>query len=177
MIDKRLVHVTARLRWTLFAAATLAALFQGQPAVAAQRAADQGEPRELRRDLERRFDVLILREGLLLRPRTPVAGLNAVEVTRDAISIDGVPVTGAELRDKLGADGDLVIRLSYLDDATRRSIFGQRETAASPPPPPSPPFPQSERRRFRQRRDDRVHIGGSVTVGADETVAGNVVAV
>src|SRR5437764_772552 len=152
-------------RLTGFAALSIAA-------TAAQRAADQQEVRALRREIERRFDVLILREGLLLRPKAAISGVNAIEVTGDAISIDGAPVTGGELRQKLGADGDLVIQLSYLDSASRRSMFGQVESVAPPPPPPPPVI---ERRRFGHRRGDRVQIGSSVSVSDDESISGDVV--
>ena len=72
-------------------------------------------PEELRRQVERRFDVLTVREGLVLRPKTPIRGLRGIEVSGGEIAIDGAPATGAELRERLGADVDLVLQLSYLD--------------------------------------------------------------
>src|SRR5687767_15492769 len=76
-------------------------------------------PEELRRQLERRFEVLTVRDGLVLTPRAPGRGVRAIEVRGGEIVIDGAPATGAELREKLGADGDLVIQLSYLDGAAQ----------------------------------------------------------
>ena len=58
----------------------------------------------LRQQLERRFDVLPLRDGIALHPKTPRRGVRSIEISADTISIDGVPATGAELRQKLGPD-------------------------------------------------------------------------
>ncbi len=139
----------------------------------------------LRSRIERRFDVFPLRDGALLRPRDP-RGFGSVEVSGGAIAIDGKPVTGAELREKLGADAELVLRLSYLSDADRRALFGaprdQQPTAETPPPLAERPRAERESRRERRARranrdQDRVRIGGSVSVAADEVVEGDVVAI
>ena len=61
---------------------------------------------ELKRTVERRFDVLPLREGVALRPKAPIAGIRSIEISGGMIGIDGQPATGAELRSKLGADAD-----------------------------------------------------------------------
>jgi hypothetical protein len=134
-------------------------------------------PDALKRQIERRFEVLPLRDGLALRPRSAVRGVRSIEITAGTIAIDGVPSTGAELRDKLGADADLVLRLSYLDADARRAMFAPEAPSApvqtpSEPPPvaptaPEPPPPPVERARHS---DARVRIGGSVTVDADESV-------
>ena len=121
-----------------------------------------------------------------MRPREG-RGFGSVEVSGGVIAIDGKPVAGSELRERLGADADLVLQLSYLNDADRRALF---DTSSSPPvvesPSPSPERPRAERERERSRerrtrrvgRDqDRVRIGGSVAVEADEVVEGNVVAI
>ncbi|MGC4085905.1 MAG: hypothetical protein QM736_28205 [Vicinamibacterales bacterium] len=147
----------------------------------------------LRRDVERRFEVLPLREGVVLRPKAPMAGIRSVEITGGNIALDGQPATGAELREKLGADADLVLRLSYLTDAARRALFAAPPTPvapaaqpsaplppASPEPPPAvavpePPSPPSSPRQ--RRNGDRVRIGGSVIVDEDESIDGDVVAV
>lgn len=154
----------------------------------------------LRREVERRFEVLPLRDGLALKPRSTTSGVRSVEIAGGAIALDGQPATGAELRQRLGADADLVLRLSYLSDTDRRALFSAgpgtltSEPAAPPPPPapdapnpstpsivPSPPElpePPDRPRAPRDRRNgDRVRIGGGVTVDADESLAGDVVAV
>lgn len=142
----------------------------------------------LRAEIERRFDVLPLRDGLALRPKRPDAGVRSIEIAGGAIALDGAAATGAELRARLGADADAVIRLSYLTDADRRALFGTPAPGAAaapappppppdvapppPPPPPAPPRPPRER-----RNGDRVRVGGSVSVAEGETIEGDVVAV
>src|SRR5215210_6235600 len=91
----------------------------------------------LKGDVERRFDVLPLRDGLALRPKTPLAGVRSVEITGGTIAIDGQPATGSELRQKLGPEADQVLQLSYLADAARRALFAP--AAPTPAPPPAAP--------------------------------------
>ena len=160
----------------------------------------QSAPDEtLRREVERRFDVLPLRDGVALHPKTPMNGIRSVEITGGTIALDGQPATGAELRAKLGAEADRVLRLSYLDDNARRALFGGPAASASTPPPvpeqparpaaplagapdiqaPTPPDPPRRARRpeFDRRSGDRVRIGGSVRVRPGEVIDGDVVAV
>lgn len=143
----------------------------------------------LRRDVERRFEVLPLRDGIALRPRAS-SSVRSIEVAGGAIAIDGQPATGAELRAKLGADADLVLQLSYLSDAARLALFAPAPGAPvppaapaapeiTPPPPVEPPAPPPRPRRPRSERrsGDQVRIGRDVTVDEGETVEGDVVAV
>src|SRR5204863_1992340 len=102
----------------------------------------------LRREVERRFDVLPVRDGIVLHPKSPRGGVRSIEITSDTISIDGAPATGAELRQKLGTDADLVLRVSYLDADARRALAGPPAAASEPAPgetasPPPPPEPSS----------------------------------
>lgn len=139
--------------------------------------ADAAASDALRQQIQRRYDVLPLRNGLALKPKSPLSGargVRSIELTDGMIALDGTPATGAELRDRLGADADLVLRLSYLDDGARRAMFGPVEApepkgpeASSEPGPPPPPRPPSRRMRHS---DDRMRIGGSVTVDEDESV-------
>lgn len=135
-------------------------------------------PDELRRQAERRFEVLTVREGLVLRPQGTGRGVRTIEISGGAILVDGAPATGAELREKLGADADIVIQLSYLGEEEQRRLFG---SSVAPPPPPEPPSPPAERvepRRSDMRRSaQRIRIGGSVHVDADEYITGDVVAI
>ncbi len=141
----------------------------------------------LRQQIERRFEVLPLRNGLALRPKRENRGVRSIEIADGTIAIDGTPATGAELRDKLGSDADLVLRLSYLDAQARQRLFG----TAPPPPPPAPaaeappepaapeppPAPQAREGRSRRDGNDRVRFGGSVTVNQGEVIDGDVVAI
>ena len=156
-------------------------------------AAAQAPPAEnaaLRQQIERRFEVLLLTDRLVLRPRSAGSSVRLVELAESTIAIDGQPATGAEVRDKLGADADAVLRLSYLDMAQRRALFGGAVPAApsvptlpappaAPEPPiqPAPPPPIEPREPRRTRRGDQVRFGGNVRVDEDEVVVGDVVAI
>lgn len=129
----------------------------------------------LRQQLEQRFEVLPLRDGVALRPRSPAPGVRSIEVADGTVAINGRVVTGAEVRETLGEDALLVIQLSYLDAATRRSLFGDASAASAPPTPSVALEPPAAPRTRRSR--DRVRVPGSVTVEADELVSGDVVAV
>lgn len=143
------------------------------------------------RQIERQFDVLLLREGVALRPKTDVRGARSIEISGGAIAIDGAPVSGSELRDRLGADAaGAVLQLSYLMPAEQRALFGaappappQTPAAGNPAPdvpvpvePPNPDEP-TRSRRTNDSGSDRVRIGGSVNVDASEIVDGDVVAI
>jgi hypothetical protein len=150
-----------------------------------------GQQDALARQIEQRFDVLPLQHGVALRPKLPPIGaevpqgvergVRSIELTAGAIAIDGVPVTGAELREKLGPDADLVLRLSYLDPDARQRLFGgagASPPAPSAPGPQAPPGPERRRRPRGEGRDqDRVRFGGGVTVNEGETVTGDAVAI
>src|SRR5688572_26171320 len=83
----------------------------------------------LKSRVERRFRVLQVREGLVLTPRREVRGLQSIEIREGVIAVDGSPTSGAQLRERLGADADLVLQVSYL------SADALAAWAAPPPPP------------------------------------------
>ena len=163
--------------------------------VFAQNPPDQQQTQQqtLRRDLERRFEVLPLRSSVVLTPKGGNRRVRSIELTENAINIDGAPATGGELREKLGADADLVLKLSYLEPSARRTLFAtsgatpaEAVTVPNPPAelgPPNPPdavvprLPLPPRRPFAYRESDRVRFGGSVTVEEGETIYGDVVAI
>ena len=141
------------------------------------------DDRALRTEIESRFDVVPLSDGIGLRPKSPNGDVRLVEVS-DAISVNGVVVTGRELRDRLGADAEAILKLSYLEPAVRRALFAE---AAAPAPQPDVPSPASapvtpdrdrDRDRFEHRSGgDRVRVFGDVAVREGEAVSGQVVAV
>src|SRR5258706_2565213 len=99
------------------------------------------ERTSLRQGLESRYEVLPVREGIVLKPRQPKAGIRTIEVTSDGVAVNGERVTARTLHDWLGADADLVLRLQGLSAAEQRQIFGLEggaPAAAAPAPPPSP---------------------------------------
>jgi len=107
-------------------AVLLAMLVASAPAVSAQ---DAAERQALARQIEQRFDVLPAQGGVVLRPRTTIRDVRSIQLLDGAIAIDGEPVTGSELRRRLAADADAIIRLSYLSTADQRALF---EPATAP---------------------------------------------
>jgi hypothetical protein len=147
------------------------------------------EQRALRSLIELRFDVVPLTDGLALRPKTRRGDLRLIEIS-DSILVNGAPVTGRELRERVGADADAILRLSYLEPAARRALFA----AAEAPEATSPARPERERESSRvtstttttsaqmttrrsRRSGDRIRIFGDVFVREDEEISGQVVAV
>lgn len=104
----------------------------GQPSAAADEA--------LRRQVEARFDVVPLRDGVALAGRTAE---RRIEIDRGVVLSQGVPLSGEELRRRFGADADLILRLSYLDNDALRRLFQTAQPSSSPRPavPPAPPAP------------------------------------
>jgi hypothetical protein len=141
---------------------------------------------KLKATLDARYRAFTTQGGILLVPRHAVAGIESIEVLESTISINGAIVTGAELRQRLGADADSIIALSYLEAAARQALlFGSAPAPPSPaalpatPAPPSPPAPSVvvPEEPLMRRVDARVRVGGSVHVARDEVVEGAVVAV
>src|SRR5436309_9968351 len=120
-------------------AAFILALFPAPSAgqAAAGRASDI---QALRSRVERRFQILPLANGVMLTPRFKAAA-RSVEVADGTIAVDGAPVTGAELRQKLGTDADLILQVSYLDAASRRSLAGISSAPSMPEAPNTPQAP------------------------------------
>ena len=145
-------------------------------------ASAQGNVDEVRKRLEGRFEIVPIANGIVLTPRFKTT-IRAVELSDTAIAIDGTPVTGPELRERLGpADADVVMQVSYLDAAARRSLaVGKTPPANAIETAPSidtgsiesdvPRIPRS------RRREEIVRIGGGVSVDSDEYVRGDVVVI
>jgi len=143
----------------------------------------------LKSRVERRFRVLQVREGLVLTPRREVRGLQSIEIREGVIAVDGTPTSGAQLRERLGADADLVLQVSYLS-ADALATWAAPKPPPPPPPPPARDSAESGDRDEDKRPDDepssnvhwrkssaKVHIGSSIVVGEDELVTDPVVAV
>src|SRR6267143_2078050 len=113
--------------------ALLLAIFAGSPAslVSGQVLPQTGaDLRALETRLQDRFQALPVANGVVVTPKFKTT-IRAIEVTDRAIAVDGTVVTGAELREKLGADADLIFQLSYLDPASRRLLLGLSGSPAS----------------------------------------------
>lgn len=128
-----------RYRRRLGAAALIFAL--GLPLVFAALAVAQETPavqgQELRRQIESRYQVVPIRGGVVLTPRQARRGVRAIEVSGDAVAINGERVNAQIARDWLGEDARLILSLLDLDPAARRELFGMTAEAA-PPAPPTP---------------------------------------
>jgi nitrate reductase NapE component len=148
-------------------------------------ASAQSQADDLRTRLEPRFEIVPIANGIVLTPRFRTS-IKSVEVSEATIAIDGAPVTGRELRERLGNDADLVLQASYLDAAARRSLAAGKTPPPKPVDPTTPTLdpgsiermePQQPRSPRARRREDIIRIGGSVTVDSDEFVRGDVVVV
>ncbi len=148
----------------------------------------------LRRQIEQQFDIVPLTDAIGLRPKNRRANVRLIEIARDGdITVNGEPVTGRELRQRLGSDADAVIRLSFLDADARMALVAPPkppDAPQAPEPPVTPAQPTSEPveaersgraqdapTRGRRSTGDRIRIFGDAYVGPDEVVAGQVVAV
>jgi hypothetical protein len=168
------------LRYVTAVAAIVAAL---GGVAASQGRADEG--RTLRDRIAPRYDIVALSDGVALRPKARANDIRLIEVTAGAVLVNGVAVTGRELRDRLGEDADAVLRLSYLPAPELQAFAAPpaAEPRAAAPADPEPPLESAEPRRpdsrswQRRSSGDRIRIFGNVSVEADEEVTGQVVAV
>jgi hypothetical protein len=150
---------------------------------APQQAVSAAEQRALRARIEQRYDVVALSSGVALRPKSPRGDVRLIEIS-DTIAINGVPVSGRELRERVGADADAILRLSYLDAGALRELLGpaaaereirpERETA---PEPAAPSRSEPASRPIRRSSGDMVRVFGDAVVNEGEEVTGQVVAV
>jgi hypothetical protein len=155
---------------------------------------------KLKARIDERWRAIPLQSGLLLVPRRPSTLFKGVELTHDGtIAIDGQIVTGADLQNRLGADADVVLRLSYLSSTERTTLFqsqtdgepverdrgavagsGKRASgagaaaAATTPAGRRPGAPGSGSAPWTEvmpiARGDRFRIGGDATVDESEQV-------
>lgn len=166
------------------------------PADRAERAEQEGAttaagsiaPEELRDRIESRYEVLPVRDGVLLRPHEEYRGVRAVEIGGDTIAINAEEVPEEAVRGWLGPRADAVLALAELAPEERRELFGltagageeappeesgedeaedgaQEETVAPPAPPAPPEAPER-----RVRRGSQTAFGGNVRIARDEEV-------
>jgi hypothetical protein len=126
--------------------------------------------RELRSRIEQHYEVIPSSDAIALVPKTRGRDVRLIDISQGVIAINGVTVTGKELRDRLGPDADLIVQLSYLTSDERRELFAVRaEADPGAQEPPRTRNPRSSR--------DRVRIFGNVRVEEGEEVRGETVAV
>jgi len=152
-------------------------------------AAPSAEQVRLKQAVEAQFRVLPVQKGILLVPRASKPGVGSIELSDGAIAINGTLVTGAELKQRLGPDANLVAELSYIGQAAREALFfgGAAPGPGAPAPPPAPetgplepsppPEPPSAEREYPRHSSARVRIGSTIRVPRDESVDGAVVVI
>jgi hypothetical protein len=164
-----------------------------------------GDRQEIRVRLTQRYDIVALSNGVALRPRSPIPDVRLIEIADGTILVNGAAVSGGELRERLGADADAILRLSYMTRNELSALAAESGGAAArapadantpgqtpsaqpadepveraapaPPPPPSTRDSGNDASPRRRSNGDRVRIFGNVRVAEDETVTGQVVAV
>ena len=156
-------------RWIVVSALVLASLLGVQSPGHGQSAAET--PPDLRARLQERFDVVALQQGVALVPLQADSKVRMIQIVGGVVTVDGESLTGQQLRDRLGADSDLVLQASYLDVQRQRELAG----AAPAAPPAATPTP-ADRADAQVTTGDVVRFGGDVSVGRNERVQGDVVA-
>jgi hypothetical protein len=142
-----------------------------------------GEQQALRARIEQRYDVVPLSVGIALKPKFSRGDVRLIEIS-GTIAINGVPVSGRELRERLGRDADAILQLSYLDAKALRELFASvgaereiRPEKEAPLEPAAPPAPAPSSGRTRRSGGDVVRVFGDAVVSEGEEVTGQVVAV
>jgi hypothetical protein len=170
----------------------IAAGLAAPPSAAAQASpgAATEVPADVKAEVLQRFRVLVISDGVVLTPRS--GSDRTIEIRRNSIAIDGAGVSGSELRERLGTDADLVLRLSYVAPEALRAAFTAPAAPAAPAPPgepvpqtaPAPPAgpeppapPAAPQREWRRKSGAKVSVLGSVEVEEDERATEAVVAV
>jgi hypothetical protein len=139
-----------------------------------------GDTAELRTRLSERYDIVMLQNGIGLVPKQADPRISIIQIRNGAVSINGQELTGRELRDRLGSDADLVLRVTYLDEAQQRQLAaGEPAAPAAAQPAASEPAPSQPAATTpgRRRVGEIVRVGGNVRVERDEIVEREVVVV
>jgi len=156
------------------------------------------ELQQLKNRVEQRFQVLLLHQGFVLVPKSPVKGVGSIELSDGSVLIDGTAVTGAELKQRLGAESEIVVQLSFLETSVRRRLFETpkpagpvevaptakkaapttSESVAAPVPSGTASTDDEWTSRGRTRYGGaRVRVGSDLTVKENEEVGNDVVVI
>ena len=88
------------------------------------------ERQALRSRVAQQYDVVPLSGGVALRPKSPRGDVRLIEIS-DTIAINGVPVSGRELRERVGADADAIQQAS-MPSILSWNLIVTNERALSP---------------------------------------------
>ena len=170
------------------------------PAVALAQAVSQVAPdttsqpepslAEVRDRVEARYQVLPLRGGIALLPKYGDTEVQSLELSDGQIAINGAPVSGAELDQRVGTDAADIRRLSFMDPDERRVLFGigpSPVTAEGVVPDTSAAdttlAEEDEEDSENQEgidvggSGDRVRVGAGIEIAEGEVIEGDVVSV
>lgn len=120
---------------------------------------------DVREQLQERYEVVTLQQGIALVPLRADSDIQLIQILNGIITVDGEFVSGGELRNRIGADADLVLQASYLD------------VPDQPPAGSAAPAGVPGASRTQVRSGDIVRFSGDVNVGRDERVDGDVVSI
>jgi hypothetical protein len=156
---------------------SVAAIFVGLLALAGGYvlAQDASTPADLRTQLSERYQIVALQRGIALVPRSPDASMRLIQIVDGLVTVDGQTLTGQELRDRLGEDANAILRVSYLDDQGQRDVAGATGDLPTAPSGAAGPQPRTTPERS-VRRGGIVRFGDDITVGPNERIEGDVVA-
>lgn len=97
---------------------------QGPSEAASAAEAPSAELQDLRDRVEAAYEVLPVRDGVLLRPREDYRGVQTVEIAGESVAINGEVLPDEAVRGWLGPRADDVRALADLSVAERRALFG-----------------------------------------------------
>lgn len=157
--------------------ACLLAILLWGPTASAVWAQDTGPGLKAR--VERQWQVVPLREGLLLVPRVSIPGVEGIELSGRSVAVDGREVSDAELRERLGDRAEAILGLMALGSTERVALFSKQPAPVEPEAATEPGSGWDDREgaEVRTSRGARVRIGGDVFVGEDERIGDEVVAI
>jgi hypothetical protein len=130
---------------------------------------------DLAAQLRERYDVVALQRGVAFVPLDASSSVRMVQIVDGVVTVDGVSLTGQQLRTSLGDDADLILQVSYLDRERQRELADDA-SATGPIPSEDSGFPEAIE-RGQVTRGDTVRFGGDVTVGRDERIEGDLVSI
>jgi hypothetical protein len=128
---------------------------------------------ELGAQLRERYDVVALQRGVALVPRQAGSSIRLIQIEGGVVTVDGQALTGAQLRDRLGRDADLIVQASYLTPQQQRELAGAASGVTAVAPAPTGTAEAVVRTAVS--RGDRVRFGESLRIAANERVEGDVV--
>src|SRR5258706_7680845 len=118
LLRAAVVFLSLGVSGAMFSAAAAA------PQPATNPPASAEERTSLRQGLESRYEVLPVRDGIVLKPRQPRAGIHAVEVTSDGVAVHGERGAPRPPADWLGARPHPLLPLVRLSAARHQLILG-----------------------------------------------------